>query len=135
MFDRASRNLWLAGFPEDHGVEATPAALVEVLGRVPAPLRRTRCWNQGREMARHRELAELCGIDVYFAAPHSAWQRPTTENGNGLIGRYVGKGTDLAVYTPEDLRLIEYRINTMPRRSLGWKSAHEVYTAAVAITG
>ena len=135
VFDRASRNLWLADFPEDHGAEAALGALVEILDRIPLQLRRTLTWDQGREMARHRELAEMSGTKIYFCEPHSPWQRPTNENGNGLLRRYVGKGTDLSVFTPEDLRLIEYRINTMPRRSLGWKSAHEVYTAAVAMTG
>jgi len=60
----------------------------------------------------------LTGIDVYFADPHSPWQRPTNENGNGLIRRYVGKGTNLAAYTASDLLAIEHSINTMPRRSL-----------------
>jgi IS30 family transposase len=66
---------------------------------------------------------------------HSPWQRPTNENGNGLIRRYVGKSTNLAGYTPDDLRAIEHRINTMPRRSLHWSSAADVYDAAVAMTG
>lgn len=135
VFDRMSRNLWLADFPEDHGADATLAALVEILERIPAHLRHTLTWDQGREMARHADLAELCGIDIYFAEPHSPWQRPTNENGNGLIRRYVGKGTDLAVYTPDDLRRIEHRINTMPRRIHHWSTAHDVYTAAVAMTG
>lgn len=135
VFDRTSRHVWLADFPEDHGADATLAALVEILERIPAPLRRTLTWDQGREMARHRELAELCGIDVYFCDPHAPWQRPTNENGNGLLRRYVGKGTDLARYSTEDLRAIEHRINTMPRRSLGWSTAQAVYTAAVAMTG
>ena len=135
VFDRASRHLWLADFPEDHGADATLAALVEVLERIPEPLRRTLTWDQGREMARHADLAELCGIDVYFAEPHSPWQRPTNENGNGLIRRYVGKSTDLSRFGPTDLRLIEHRINTMPRRSLGWSTAADVYAAAVAMTG
>jgi len=134
VFDRASRHLWLADFPADHGGEATLAALSELLERIPASLRRTLTWDQGREMARHGELAVLCGIDVFFAEPHSPWQRPTNENGNGLIRRYVGKGTNLAVYTPADLRAIEHRINTMPRRSLGWSTAANVYAAAVAMT-
>lgn len=135
MFDRTSRHLWMAEFPEDHGAEATLAALLEIFDRIPEALRRTLTWDQGREMASHAQLSELCGIDVYFAQPHSPWQRPTNENGNGLIRRYVGKGTNLAVYTAEDLRRIEHRINTMPRRSLHWSTAHDVYTAAVAMTG
>ncbi|MHB8290416.1 MAG: IS30 family transposase, partial [Acidimicrobiales bacterium] len=59
----------------------------------------------------------------------------TNENGNGLLRRYVGKGTDLARYSATDLRAIEHRLNTMPRRSLRWSTAHDVYTAAVAMTG
>jgi len=135
VFDRASRHLWLADFPEDHGADATLAALCEVLERIPEPLRRTLTWDQGREMARHADLAAMCGIDVFFSEPHSPWQRPTNENGNGLIRRYVGKGTDLSRFAPADLRLIEHRINTMPRRSLGWSTAADVYAAAVAMTG
>ncbi len=135
VFDRASRYLWLADLPEGHGAEAVLAALNEILDRIPAPLRRTLTWDQGREMTRHAELAEMTGITVYFADPHSPWQRPTNENGNGLIRRYVGKGTNLSVYTPADLRAIETRINTMPRRSIHWATAHDLYHAAVAMTG
>lgn len=129
VFDRASRKLWLADFAEDHGADATLAALVEIFERIPEPLRRTLTWDQGREMARHHDLADLCGIDVFFAEPHSPWQRPTNENGNGLIRRYVGKGTNLARYTPADLRAIEERINTMPRRVLGWDNAEQRFAA------
>ncbi len=85
-------------------------------------------------MAEYRKLAKRCGIAVYFADAHSPWQRPTNENGNGLIRRYVGKGTDLSVFGPADLKRIEDRINTMPRRVLGWRSARDVYDQAVAMT-
>lgn len=132
IFDRASRYCWLAGFHADHGANETLAALAEILGRIPQPLHRTLTWDQGREMARHHDLAELCDIDIYFAEPHSPWQRPTNENGNGLLRRYVGKGTDLAVYTAEDLRRIEHRVNTMPRRVLGWRTAAQIYQAAAS---
>jgi IS30 family transposase len=77
----------------------------------------------------------LYGIDVFFADPHSPWQRPTNENGNGLIRRYVGKSTNLATYTASDLRLIEHRINTIPAAALDWSTAHDRYAAAVAMTG
>ena len=135
VFDRCSRHVWLADFPEDHGKDAMLAAMTELLDRIPEHLRRSLTYDQGVEMARHDELAELCGIDIYFAEPHSPWQRPTNENGNGLLRRYVGKGTNLGVYTPENLRAIEHRVNTMPRRSLDWSTAAEVYAAAVAMTG
>lgn len=135
VFDRASRYLWLADMVEGYDANATLAALCEVLERIPTPLRRTLTWDQGREMARHADLAQLCGIDVYFAEPHSPWQRPTNENGNGLIRRYVGKSTDLHAHSTEDLRRIEHRINTIPRRSLDWDTAQHRYHAAVAMTG
>ena len=85
----------------------------------------------GPEKPTHRKMGRALRSDPY----HSPWQRPTNENGNGLLRRYVGKGTDLSSYSAEDLRAIEHRLNTMPRRSLGWSTAHEVYTRAVAMTG
>lgn len=134
VFDRASRHVWLADFPDSHDADAMLAAMCEILDRIPEHLRRTLTHDQGSEMACHNELAELCGIDIFFADPHSPWQRPTNENGNGLLRRYVGKGTNLSIYTPKDLRYIEHRLNTMPRRILNWDTAHNVYTAAVAMT-
>lgn len=46
-------------------------------------------WDQGREMARRAELAEMCDINAFLAEPHSPWQRPTNENGNGIIRCYA----------------------------------------------
>lgn len=135
VFDRTSRHLWMAGLPDGHTGELTLVALAELFERIPSQLRRTLTWDQGGEMACHDQLAERVGIDVFFADPHSPWQRPTNENGNGLIRRYVGKGTDLATFRPGDVRAIEHRINTMPRRILNWATAEHVYHQAVAMTG
>jgi IS30 family transposase len=134
IFDRYSRYLWLNGFPGCHDADETFAAVGEILERIPEQFRRTLTWDQGREMARHHDLAKIYRIDVYFCDPHAPWQRPTNENGNGLIRRYVGKGTNLNTYTQDDLRAIEHRINTTPRRTLDWATAHDRYTTAVAMT-
>ncbi len=135
VFDRASRHLWVADLPNGYTAEDTLAGLVEICDRITAGLRRTLTWDRGREMARWRMLQRLCQIEVYFADPHSPWQRPTNENGNALLRRYVGKGTDLRRFTPDRLRAIELRINMIPRRVLGWRCANDLYTAAVAMTG
>ncbi|MFV0526827.1 MAG: IS30 family transposase [Acidimicrobiales bacterium] len=135
LFDRASRYCLLADLPEGHNATAVLAALVETFERVDCQHALTLTWDQGREMSKHRALAKLSGIDVHFAEPHSPWQRPTNESGNGLLRRCVGKGTDLSVYSPDDLRRIEHRLNTIPRRIHHSPTAHDLYTGNVAMTG
>ena len=136
LVDRASRFNLLGDLPRDHGADSVLACLVELIGRVPPELRRTLTWDQGREMARWHELVELSGIQVYFAEPHSPWQRPSNEAFNGLLRRWLPKSSNLSVYDQDDLDAISHQINTMPRRSLRWQSAHECYhRATVALTG
>jgi len=131
LIDRASRINLIGDLPEGHDATSVLACCIELLERVPEALRRTLTWDQGTEMARHGDLASAVGIDVFFADPHSPWLRPTNENFNGLLRRYVGKGTDLSVYSQQDLDLISHRINTMPRRIFKWESALDRYTAGV----
>ena len=134
VFDRKSRHLWMAPLRNGRTAPKTLVGLTTLLERIPPELRRTLTWDQGSEMANHTELAERCNIDVFFADAHSPWQRPTNENGNGLIRRYVGKSTELSRFSDTDLRSIEDRINTMPRRVLGWATAKQIYDHAVAMT-
>jgi len=94
-----------------------------VLSVLPEPLRRTLTWDQGSEMARHTEIAEiLATTKVYFCDPHSPWQRPTNENTNGLLRDYFPKGTDLSVHTADDIARVQAELNGRPRKVLGWDS-------------
>ena len=52
---------------------------------IPPGLRKTLTYDQGREMSAHRALTARLGIEVYFADPHSPWQRGSCENINGLL--------------------------------------------------
>lgn len=133
IFDRASRRLWLAK-TTNKSADAVYAALVKALSTIPAELRRTLAWDQGSELARHLDLERTCGIEVYIADKNSPWQRPTNENGNALVRRYVGKGTDLNAISHHRRRWIEHRINTTPRRSLGWDTANTTYARLSAPT-
>jgi len=131
LVERTSRLNLLGDLPDGHDAESVLACLIELLERVPPSMRRTLTWDQGREMARHDELARAVDVDLYFAEPHHPWQRGSNENFNGLLRRYVGKGTNLSAYSQQDLDRISLRLNTMPRRLHQWDSAQDRYDAAV----
>lgn len=131
LVDRTSRYNLIGDLPGGHDATSVLACCIELLERVPSALRKTLTWDQGTEMALHHDLEEAIGIEVYFADPHSPWQRPTNEQFNGTLRRYVGKGTDLSIHSQEDLDEISLRLNTMPRRLFNWQSAQDRYDAAV----
>ncbi|SDO70430.1 Integrase core domain-containing protein, partial [Ralstonia sp. 25mfcol4.1] len=89
-------------------------------------------YDQGREMARHAELSAATGVRVYFCDPHSPWQRGTCENTNGLLRQYLPKGTDLSVYSQEELDAIADSLNGRPRKTLNWHSSLQVLAQVLA---
>ncbi len=101
LVDRASRFNLLGSLPNGHDATEVLACLLELFDRVPEELRRTLTSDQGREMARWSDRAELSGIEVYFCDPHSPWQRPTNEAFNGLVRRWLPKSTDLAIHAQD----------------------------------
>lgn len=132
LVERATRYALMARLVGNHGADTVLAALIMLYKRIPPMLRRTLTWDRGREMARHTELAQATGLKVYFADPHSPWQRGTNENYNGLVRRWLPKSTDLSVHTQQDLDKITTRINNMPRRIHDWKTAERRYTEALS---
>lgn len=78
-------------------------------------------------MAEHDLISHALGMPVYVCDPASPWQRATNENTNGLLRQYFPKGTDLSEYTPAYLRRVKREINSRPRKTLGGRTADEVF--------
>ena len=102
-------------------------AFTDKLLGVAQPMRLSMTYDQGREMAMHKKLTQQTGMAVYFCDPHSPWQRGYNENTNGLVRQYLPKGTDLSIYSQEQLDAIADEINGRPRKGLGVRSPLTVY--------
>ncbi|GAA2468499.1 IS30 family transposase [Terrabacter carboxydivorans] len=125
LVERATGYVALLHLPGAHGAVEVQQAMVEVMSNMPASLRRTLTWDQGREMSNHVQIAAATDLDIYFCDPHSPWQRGTNENTNGLLRQYFPKGTDLSGYHHDYLDFVARELNTRPRKRLAWRTPAE----------
>jgi IS30 family transposase len=125
LVERSTRFTMLAPVPGGKGAAAFAAAVTPVIADLPASLRRSLTWDQGKEMALHAQIAVAADVKIYFCDPHSPWQRPSNENTNGLLRQYFPKGTDLSVHSPQHLQDVADELNGRPRKVLGWKTPAE----------
>lgn len=124
LVDRKSRYLIMVALPSRHSTTVIPA-LQQAFAVMDRRLLSTLTWDRGMELAGHRLLTEGTGIDVFFAAPRSPWQRGTNENTNKLIRQYLPKGTDLSLRSQADLDALAARLNDRPRKCLGYRTPAE----------
>lgn len=125
LVERSTRYVLLGHLPAGHTAEAVRDVLVELIGTLPQHLRASLTWDQGCEMACHRQFTIATDVPVYFCDPHSPWQRGSNENTNGLLRQYFPKGTDLSVHSAQHLAAVAAELNERPRKTLDWDTPAE----------
>ena len=119
LVERHSRFVFLVRLPGKDTVSVVQA-LSQAVRALPDGLMASLTWDRGSELAAHKEFTIAPQVQVYFCDPQSPWQRGTNENTNGLLRQYFPHGTDLANYTQADLDKVAQRLNSRPRKTLGY---------------
>ncbi|WP_438820127.1 IS30 family transposase, partial [Burkholderia lata] len=142
LVERSTRFTMLVHLPREKGYGLTPRtkngpalagygavtmanALKKTVTDMPAQLWRSLTWDRGKELSDHARFTIESGVKVFFADPHSPWQRGTNENTNGLLRQYFPKGTDLSRWSAREIQAVAHTLNTRPRKALGWKTPAE----------
>ncbi len=133
LVERSTRYVLLVKL-DSKQARVVAAALAASIGTLPEQLRRSLTWDRGSEMAAHADFTVATDVAVYFCDPHSPWQRGSNENTNGLLRQYLPKGSDLSVHSQADLDAIALKLNTRPRKTLGYETPAARLAAIVAST-
>lgn len=109
-------------------------ALTRHIQILPRELRMSLTWDRGSELSQHKEISLATNMTIYFCDPQAPWQRGSNENTNGLLRQYMPKGTDLSLHSQADLDAFANKLNTRPRKTLGYKTPAAILQANVATT-
>ena len=128
LVDRATGYL-VIGKLERHTARDATARIVELIGRHRG-LVATVTADNGTEFHSYAEIEAATGARFYFATPHHSWERGTNENTNGLLRQYLPKRQSMAHVTQADCDALAAKLNTRPRKRLGYKTPEECYVQA-----
>lgn len=134
LVERCSRFVMLVGVSDKDTVSVVEA-LSHQIRQLPKATMDTLTWDRGTEMADHKKFTIATDIKVYFCDPKSPWQRGSNENTNRLLRQYLPKGSDLSAHSQHDLDAIALKLNSRPRKTLGYDTPADTLGATVALTG
>lgn len=134
LVERTTRTVILVPLKAKDAVSVAEAFARE-LETLPEQMKLTLTYDRGSEMARHRLSTEKTNMQVYFADPHSPWQRGTNENANGLIRQFFPKGMSFKNVTIEEIKYVQDLLNGRPRKTLDWLTPFEAFSNLLAEKG
>ena len=126
--DRKSRYTRL-GKLRDKKAATLSGVTCAIFRALPRKLRRTSTFDNGKEFADFKAIEKALGLTVYFANPHSPWERGTNENTNGLLRDWFPKGSDFGKITARQLAQVQRMLNNRPRKCLNYRTPLEVLNA------
>lgn len=132
LVERTTRFTILLHLPERHTADVVAKEMVKQMRKLPAHLRQSITWDRGTELADYRTIQLELGNKVFFADPHSPWQRGTNENTNRLLRHWFEKGSDLRQWDAAALRRVQTSLNARPRPTLGLKTPAQALNELLA---
>ena len=132
LVERTSRITFLVKLKGKDAVTVRKA-FTRKFSHLPEKLKRSLTYDQGQEMAEHALFTKKTKIMVYFAHPHSPWERGTNENTNALVRDFFPRGTDFSKITAIQLKKVQGLLNDRPRKVHNWYTPREVFTKSVAL--
>ena len=129
LYERISKVLLCTKLP-DKSAGRVRGAMEKLLSALPDKARKSVTMDNGGEFAEHEKLRPL--LATYFCDPYASWQKGGVENANGILRRYVPKWAAAEDFTEGEIEAIMWAINNTPRKSLGYKTAYEVFDGLMA---
>lgn len=88
---------------------------------------KTITFDNGKEFAKHMDIASSLKCDTYFAKPYHSWERGQNENANGLLRQYFPKGMKFVDVAREEVIKAIHRLNSRPRKCLEYATPYEAF--------
>ncbi len=127
LVERTTRMTFLVKLKDKDAI-AVREAFAREFQHLPEGLKRSLTYDHGQEMAEHKLFTKSTRIQVYFAHPHSPWERGTNENTNDLIRQFFPKGTDFSKVSLNNIKRAQDMLNDRPRKTLEFLTPHEVFS-------
>lgn len=128
LVERSTRFVILLHLPGRHTADEVATAMIDRMSELPDHLRRSITWDRGVELAQYRRIQLELHAPVYFADPHSPWQRGSNENTNRLLRFWFTKGSDLSGWDAADIRRVQDTLNRRPRPTLDYRTPAQALT-------